>query len=93
MIEHYTDGDLVNEETPVGYLTAADEALAVWGPDGKDFNAFIACTNSNSEQFQRSSLIESLNPQPGRGCARKVATVVGGLQGNDRRSAQHFLPM
>ena len=33
MIEHYTDGDLVNEETPVGYLAAADESLAVWGPE------------------------------------------------------------
>lgn len=33
MIEHYADGDLVNEDTPVGYLAAADEALAVWGPE------------------------------------------------------------
>ena len=58
MIEHYADGDLVNEETPVGYLTAADEALAVWGPDGKGFNVSTGCTNSNPGQFQRSSLTE-----------------------------------
>ncbi|KAF4277199.1 hypothetical protein CNMCM8689_004908 [Aspergillus fumigatus] len=32
MIEHYADGDLVNEETPVGYGPAGDESLAVWGP-------------------------------------------------------------
>ena len=31
MVEHYVDGDLVNEETPVGYLSAGDESLAVWG--------------------------------------------------------------
>ncbi|KAK4998063.1 hypothetical protein LTR66_002645 [Elasticomyces elasticus] len=33
MVEHYTDGDLVNEETPVGWGMAGDESLAVWGPD------------------------------------------------------------
>ena len=33
MIEHYADGDLVNEETPVGHLPAGHESLAVWGPD------------------------------------------------------------
>lgn len=33
MIEHYADGDLVNEETPVGWGEAGDESLAVWGPD------------------------------------------------------------
>ncbi|KAF4164615.1 hypothetical protein CNMCM6936_008899 [Aspergillus lentulus] len=33
MIEHYADGDLVNEETPVGYGPAGDESLAVWGPE------------------------------------------------------------
>lgn len=32
MVEHYADGDLVNEETPVGWSAAADEALAIWGP-------------------------------------------------------------
>lgn len=33
MIEHYADGDLLNEETPIGYGPASNEALAVWGPD------------------------------------------------------------
>jgi hypothetical protein len=33
MIEHYADGDLVNEETPVGWGLAGDESLAVWGPE------------------------------------------------------------
>ncbi|RHZ54842.1 trihydroxytoluene oxygenase [Aspergillus thermomutatus] len=33
MIEHYADGDLVNEETPIGYGPAGDESLAVWGPE------------------------------------------------------------
>jgi len=33
MIEHYADGDLVNEETPVGWGPAGDEGLAVWGPE------------------------------------------------------------
>jgi hypothetical protein len=33
MIEHYADGDLVNENTPVGYGPAGDESLAVWGPE------------------------------------------------------------
>ncbi|KAL3455997.1 Glyoxalase/Bleomycin resistance protein/Dihydroxybiphenyl dioxygenase [Aspergillus heterothallicus] len=33
MVEHYADGDLVNEETPVGYGPAGDESLAVWGPE------------------------------------------------------------
>jgi hypothetical protein len=33
MIEHYADGDLVNEQTPIGYRAASDEALAVWGPE------------------------------------------------------------
>lgn len=33
MIEHYADGDLVNETTPVGYLPAGNETLAVWGPE------------------------------------------------------------
>ena len=33
MVEHYADGDLVNENTPIGTLPAGDESLAVWGPD------------------------------------------------------------
>ncbi|PYI05431.1 trihydroxytoluene oxygenase [Aspergillus sclerotiicarbonarius CBS 121057] len=33
MIEHYADGDLVNNQTPIGYGLAGDESLAVWGPD------------------------------------------------------------
>jgi hypothetical protein len=30
MIEHYADGDLLNDKTPVGYRPAGDESLAVW---------------------------------------------------------------
>ncbi|RAQ53643.1 metapyrocatechase [Aspergillus flavus] len=33
MIEHYTDGDLVNNQTPIGYGPAGDESLAIWGPE------------------------------------------------------------
>ncbi|KAF2725804.1 trihydroxytoluene oxygenase [Polychaeton citri CBS 116435] len=33
MIEHYADGDLVNQDTPVGWGAAGDESLAVWGPE------------------------------------------------------------
>lgn len=33
MIEHYADGDLVNQNTPVSWSAAGDENLAVWGPD------------------------------------------------------------
>jgi len=33
MIEHYADGDLVNEDTPIGYGPAGHESLAVWGPE------------------------------------------------------------
>ncbi|KAJ4184677.1 hypothetical protein NW759_017019 [Fusarium solani] len=32
MIEHYTDGDLVDSKTPVGSIQTTDEALQVWGP-------------------------------------------------------------
>ncbi|OJJ30436.1 hypothetical protein ASPWEDRAFT_46014 [Aspergillus wentii DTO 134E9] len=32
MIEHYADGDLVNEETPIGYGPAGPDSLAIWGP-------------------------------------------------------------
>ncbi|KAJ2996955.1 hypothetical protein NUW58_g809 [Xylaria curta] len=33
MIEHYIDGDVVNQKTPIGYSPAGDESLAVWGPE------------------------------------------------------------
>jgi hypothetical protein len=33
MIEHYADGDIVNEKTPIGYRPAGDGSLAVWGPE------------------------------------------------------------
>lgn len=33
MIEHYADGDLVNKDTPIGWMHAGDESLAVWGPE------------------------------------------------------------
>jgi hypothetical protein len=33
MVEHYTDGDLINANTPIGYGPAGDESLAVWGPE------------------------------------------------------------
>ncbi|KAJ5292333.1 uncharacterized protein N7443_008286 [Penicillium atrosanguineum] len=33
MVEHYADGDLVNGDTPIGYVQAGSESLAVWGPD------------------------------------------------------------
>ncbi|KAL5120425.1 hypothetical protein ACEQ8H_001715 [Pleosporales sp. CAS-2024a] len=33
MIEHYADGDQVNEDTPIGWGDAGDESLAVWGPE------------------------------------------------------------
>ncbi|KAK5995928.1 Metapyrocatechase 2-like protein [Cladobotryum mycophilum] len=33
MVEHYADGDLVNNKTPVAYSPAGDESLAVWGPE------------------------------------------------------------
>lgn len=36
MIEHYADGDLVNKDTPVSYLPAGNESLAVWGPEVPD---------------------------------------------------------
>lgn len=32
MVEHYADGDLVNAETPVGYVPAGPSSLAIWGP-------------------------------------------------------------
>ncbi|KAF2398961.1 trihydroxytoluene oxygenase [Trichodelitschia bisporula] len=33
MVEHYADGDLVNEDTPIGFTKAGHESLAVWGPE------------------------------------------------------------
>lgn len=33
MIEHYADGDVLNQQTPIGNLQAGDESLAVWGPE------------------------------------------------------------
>ncbi|KAH6642928.1 Glyoxalase/Bleomycin resistance protein/Dihydroxybiphenyl dioxygenase [Boeremia exigua] len=33
MVEHYADGDLVDEGTEVGWGEAGDEGLAVWGPE------------------------------------------------------------
>lgn len=32
LVEHYSDGDLVNCHTETGYLEASNEALAIWGP-------------------------------------------------------------
>lgn len=33
MVEHYTDGDLVNRDTPVGHSNAGSGSLAIWGPE------------------------------------------------------------
>ncbi|KAL2206008.1 Glyoxalase/Bleomycin resistance protein/Dihydroxybiphenyl dioxygenase [Sarocladium strictum] len=33
MIEHYADGDLVDESTPLHRMPAGNESLYVWGPD------------------------------------------------------------
>jgi hypothetical protein len=33
MVEHYADGDQINEDTPIGYGPAGHESLAVWGPE------------------------------------------------------------
>lgn len=33
MVEHYADGDVVNENTPIGYVEAGSDSLAIWGPD------------------------------------------------------------
>lgn len=32
MVEHYADGDLINDKTPIGRSPATHESLAVWGP-------------------------------------------------------------
>ena len=33
IVEHYSDGDLVNEDTPTGREPAAPDTLYVWGPN------------------------------------------------------------
>lgn len=33
MMEHYADGDLVNSRTPIAYVKAGNESLAIWGPE------------------------------------------------------------
>jgi len=33
MIEHYADGDQINDQTPIGWGPAGEESLAVWGPE------------------------------------------------------------
>ena len=33
MVEHYTDGDLVNQQTPIAFVEAGAESLAIWGPE------------------------------------------------------------
>ncbi|CAO3667046.1 unnamed protein product [Umbelopsis vinacea] len=33
MIEHYADGDLVNNQTPINNCPTGHESLAVWGPE------------------------------------------------------------
>ena len=33
MVEHYADGDVVNEDTPVGFGPAGHAGLAAWGPE------------------------------------------------------------
>jgi len=33
MVEHYADGDLINDTTPIGRWPASHEGLAVWGPE------------------------------------------------------------
>ncbi|KAF5002933.1 hypothetical protein FDECE_10488 [Fusarium decemcellulare] len=33
MIEHYADGDVVNNTTKVGKASISDDAMSVWGPD------------------------------------------------------------
>jgi hypothetical protein len=33
IVEHYADGDLVNQDTPIGYFKAGADSLAAWGPE------------------------------------------------------------
>lgn len=40
-MQHYADGDLINEDTVVGYGPAGDEALAVWGPEGEHCESLV----------------------------------------------------
>lgn len=37
MIEHYSDGDLVNCDTPTGRVLAGPQSLAIWGPAVREF--------------------------------------------------------
>lgn len=32
-LQHYTDGDTVNNKTPIGLGPAGSQSLAVWGPE------------------------------------------------------------
>ena len=32
VLEHYADGDLVNNKTPVAHIPAGPDALSIWGP-------------------------------------------------------------
>lgn len=33
MVEHYADGDLVNRRSPVAFVEAGSDSLAIWGPE------------------------------------------------------------
>jgi len=33
IVEHYSDGDLVNEQTPLGRELEAPNSLYIWGPN------------------------------------------------------------
>lgn len=33
MVEHYADGDLVNDQSPISLMPSVSESLAVWGPE------------------------------------------------------------
>lgn len=33
MVEHYADGDLVNGSSPVAFVEAGSDSLAIWGPE------------------------------------------------------------
>ncbi|GLA67257.1 hypothetical protein AtubIFM55763_010624 [Aspergillus tubingensis] len=32
LVEHYADGDLVDAETPIGYVPVGPDSFAIWGP-------------------------------------------------------------
>lgn len=36
MIEHYSDGDLVNCDTETGQILAGPQSLAIWGPSVRE---------------------------------------------------------